>query len=206
MASSPVDHTGIIESTRDALDKLWWNFGVFERELSTPGIGEGQAFAIIDFAGASGSVHAWFCEEYAERYPPGLDGPLGPATTVSDTLASRVRWWKELRAISNAAKHRKISGYWPGFNRPLLRMDKALAEEIDADATSGLVRIMNDLADGRAWYENAFYATADAEPTLARDALMQNYTDWHAVLDESGMKGFHDHAATPSTEGPNFPT
>jgi hypothetical protein len=182
--SHPADHTGVIRSSAHALDKLWWNYQVYERQLSVRGLGDEQGYAVIDFALASSSVHAWVCAEYREQVAAGkLEPVLGPPDAISTALRSKVRWWSELRAVGNATKHRRFDEqYWPrGLNRPMLQGDPGDTLEGELDDES-FARFVAKINDGELWYESAFVDRRTGQSVLARDALLQNYSDWHAIV------------------------
>ena len=182
--SHPVNQTGVISSTRDALEKLWWNLEVLQNQLSAKDGGQGQGFAIVDYAVASGSLHAWFCAEYKEGVDAARIAPtLGAAKQVSDALRQRVRYWSVLQAIANAAKHRTLSSYWPGgINTPVLRPDDASAYVWEEDSRQ-LDKLLGGLAEGSVWYENVFHTPgSSSERVFAREALAQNYGNWHALV------------------------
>ena len=186
----PVNHTGVISSTRDALEKLWWNYGVFVGQLSARDGGQGQGYAIIDYALASSAVHAWFCAEYRDAVTAGrVDPKIGAVESISSTLRARVRFWDAMQAIGNATKHRNLSAnYWlGGVNMPVLQPDENSEYLWEQDDPSlSMATMLRDLADGSIWYENIFFTPGSEERVLARDALLQNYQDWHDALHEAG--------------------
>jgi hypothetical protein len=184
--SHPLTHTGVIQSSVHSLDKLWWNYQVYEHQLSVPGIGDEQGYAVIDFAIASSTVHAWVCAEYCEAVERvELDPYLGPADGVSEVLRGRVRWWNELRAVGNATKHRRLQHrYWPsGVNKPTLQGDVGdMFEGVDDE--EGFRRFIAKINSGELWYESAFINRETGHSVLAKAALLENYSDWHSIVVE----------------------
>ena len=92
---TPANLTGVIENSRDAWDKLWWNLQQFEYALSERShLGAAQAYALIDYAVAESALHAWVLADYLDGLEPGSTTTLLPTSPreAGRNLISRVKW------------------------------------------------------------------------------------------------------------------
>jgi hypothetical protein len=57
--------------------------------------------------------------------------------------------------------------------------EDTLEGQLDDDS---FARFLAKIKDGELWYESAFVDRRTGHSVLARDALLQNYSDWHAIV------------------------
>lgn len=164
--------TGVVASSADALEMLWWAAGIFEHQLSVrDGDGSNQGFALIAFAQASANLVGWVCKDAVSS---GKD-----RSEAFRSIMCEIVWSHELRAIAEAARHANTtSPYWTGANLPVLRGDRFRLEELDAHEgqDSWFENLLGGLGHGSLWFENTINGTD------ARAVVIQHCTAWDEKL------------------------
>ena len=121
---TPANLTGVIENSRDAWDKLWWNLQQFEYALSDrSNLGAAQAYALIDYAVAESALHAWVLASLTPREERVLRMRFGIGMNTDHTLEEvgqqfsvtreRIRQIeaKALRKLKHPSRSRKMRSF-----------------------------------------------------------------------------------------------